>query len=348
MESGRTVLTIVLVGALLALLGQVISVPYVVYRAGPAIDVLGRDGADTPTIGVKGAKTYPTTGSLYMTTVSQSGGPGRPLSVWDFLAAKLDPEAEIVPKSDVFPDDVTQKQVEEQNTAAMAGSQDDAVAVALRELGRPVREKVTVAAVDPNMPAAGRLEKNDIITAVDGSPVATRKEVTDLVQKAAVGAPVRVSVLRGGKARVVQVTPTTMDGRRLMGVAVSSTFSFDVDVDIRAGHIGGPSAGMMFALGVYDRLTPGALTGGTKIAGTGAITPEGEVLPIGGIVHKMQGAVETSATHWFLAPAQNCAEAAAHTPEGLRVVRVADFEDARKAVESIAAGKGDSLPRCAG
>lgn len=347
-ESGRSLFTLVLIGVLIALLGQVISLPYVVFRPGPAIDVLGDDGSNTSTIGIKGAKTYPTSGALYMTTVSQYGGPGRPLSVWDYLAARLGSDAEIVPRSQVFPDDLTKKQLQEENAAAMTGSQDDAVAVALRKLGRPVRERVTVAAVDPSMPAAGSLEKNDVIIAVNGSKVTTRKEVTGLVQRSLANTPVQVSVQRAGRERTVAVTPTEVGGRRLMGVAVSSTFEFDIDVDIQSGHIGGPSAGMMFALGVYDLLTPGELNGGTKIAGTGAITPEGEVLPIGGIVHKMQGAANSGETHWFLAPAENCSEAAKDTPNGLRVVRVNDFDGAREAVESIAAGTGELLPRCVG
>lgn len=346
MESGRSVFTLVLAGLLVALLGQVISMPYVVFQPGPAIDVLGGDGSNTSTIGITGAKTYPTGGALYMTTVSQFGGPGRPLSVWDYLAARLRSDAEIVPKSQVFPDDLTKKQLEEQNAAAMTGSQDDAVAVALRKLGRPVRERVTIAAVDPTMPAAGLLEKNDVIVAVNGNTVTARKEVASLVQRSAADTPVQVQVQRAGRKHTVAVTPRDVGERRLMGIAVSSTFDFDVEVDIQAGHIGGPSAGMMFALGVYDLLTPGELNGGTKIAGTGAITPEGEVLPIGGIVHKMQGAANSGQTRWFLAPAQNCPEAVKDTPDGLRVVRVTDFDGAREAVESIAAGTGESLPRC--
>jgi PDZ domain-containing protein len=102
---------------------------------------------------------------------------------------------------------------------------------------------------------------------------------------------------------------------------------------------------MMFALAVYDKLTPGALTGGAKIAGTGTIDSVGAVGKIGGIQQKLVGAKRGGAT-WFLAPAGNCDEVVGHIPDGLNVVKVASFVQARDAVEAIAAKHTASLPRC--
>jgi PDZ domain-containing protein len=109
--------------------------------------------------------------------------------------------------------------------------------------------------------------------------------------------------------------------------------------------VGGPSAGMMFALGIYDLLTPGPLTGGMKVAGTGTIDSRGEVGPIGGIQQKLVGARRAGA-RWFLAPASNCNEVVGHVPDGLRVVRTSTLHESRLAVEAIAAGRGQSLPSC--
>jgi Lon-like protease len=102
---------------------------------------------------------------------------------------------------------------------------------------------------------------------------------------------------------------------------------------------------MMFALGIYDLLTPGELTGGTKIAGTGTIDGSGAVGPIGGIAQKLVGARDAGA-RWFLAPAANCDEVVGNVPDGLRVVRTASLHESRLDVEKIAAGQGASLPTC--
>lgn len=116
-------------------------------------------------------------------------------------------------------------------------------------------------------------------------------------------------------------------------------------VTINAGHVGGPSAGMMFALGVYDKLTPGEMTGGASIAGTGTMALDGAVGPIGGIEHKLVGADRDGAT-WFLAPALNCPQVVGNVPADLSVVKVGTFTEAVDAVEAIAAGTGDRLPAC--
>jgi PDZ domain-containing protein len=101
----------------------------------------------------------------------------------------------------------------------------------------------------------------------------------------------------------------------------------------------------MFALSIYDKLSPGPLTGGAAIAGTGTISPTGAVGPIGGIREKLYGAEEGGAK-WFLAPKDNCAEVVDHVPDGLRVIKVGSFDDGLAAVKAIAAGAGDGLPRC--
>ncbi len=136
------------------------------------------------------------------------------------------------------------------------------------------------------------------------------------------------------------------EGQTLLGVLIDPKYTFPIQVDIKIENIGGPSAGMMFSLGIIDKLTPGPMTGGKKIAGTGTIDSSGQVGPIGGIQQKLVGARDAGAA-WFLAPADNCREVVGQVPEGLRVVKVSTLREARVAVEAIGEGKDTSgLPTC--
>ncbi|MGH3670280.1 MAG: S16 family serine protease, partial [Pseudonocardiaceae bacterium] len=112
---------------------------------------------------------------------------------------------------------------------------------------------------------------------------------------------------------------------------------------ITLADVGGPSAGLMFALAIVDKLTPGALAGNIFVAGTGTIVPAGQVGSIGGIPLKMISAREAGATV-FLVPAGNCAEAVQHVPAGLRLVRVNTLTDAVHALDQLRGGQ--QPPHC--
>jgi PDZ domain-containing protein len=174
-------------------------------------------------------------------------------------------------------------------------------------------------------------------------------QLREVLQRTEAGEPVTVTVRRGSRTTQVQVTTTAAeDGSTLLGVLVDPVYDFPFDVQIQVERIGGPSAGMTFALGIIDKLTPGPLTGGENIAGTGTVDASGAVGPIGGIRQKVAGARDAGAD-WFLAPAGNCAELVGHVPDGLRVVRVGTLGQARDAVEAIGAGRRTSqLPACTG
>ena len=128
-----------------------------------------------------------------------------------------------------------------------------------------------------------------------------------------------------------------------MGVEITEQYKFPFEVKISVGDIGGPSAGMMFALGIIDKLTHLSLTGGKFIAGTGEITPSGQVQPIGGIQQKMVGARNAGATI-FLTPASNCADTKGAVPAGLRLVKVSTLTQAVDDLEAIKAGQ--PVPSC--
>jgi PDZ domain-containing protein len=339
--------TVVLVGGFLvialAALSTMIGLPYVILKPGPITNIIA--GGTTPLITVSGAKTYPTQGALDFTTVRVAGGPGYRVTVWDLVEAGLNPSEEIEPQEAYFPKGITDKQVEEEGAAEMADSQQEAIAVALQALGQKVVQHVVIAQVASDSPNKAVLRQGDEIVSIDGTPVADTTAIRTAIGKHQAGEPVRLGLVRGGTQVEVEATTRDAGGRTTIGVFLGVRFDFPFSVKIDAGNVGGPSAGTMFALGLYDTLTPGSLTGGARIAGTGTIDHTGAVGPIGGIRQKLVGAHDGGA-QWFLAPADNCSEVVGHVPDGLRVVRIATFDQAKSAVEAIAADRGGSLPTC--
>lgn len=334
-------LAIALAGAL-----SLVSLPYVVMKPGPVTNTLGQlDGK--PLISVSGTRTYPTEGALDFTTVRVLGGPGATVTLWDVLGAAVDPAEEVFDERAIFPEGVTDTQVEEENTAEMIDSQQEAIAAALKATGRTVTQHVVIRQVAKDAPSAAELRAGDEIVSVDGTPVTGTASIRQAIGKRRPGESVRLELLRDGRRVDVAAKTRNSEGRTTVGVFLGTRFAFPFTVEIRAGEVGGPSAGMMFALAVYDTITPGALTGGEKVAGTGTIDAAGTVGGIGGIRQKLVGAQQGGA-RWFLAPARNCDEVIGRVPDGLRVVRVENFEQARRSVEAIAAGKADALPSCTG
>jgi Lon-like protease len=330
------------VSILLIAVVAILPVPYVVLSQGPALNTLSApDGK--PLIQITGRTTYPTKGGLFLTTVSVLGGP-RPVTLPTVLRGWLDPDESVVPVEAVFPPGQTAQQADQQTRQEMTDSQTSATAAALQELGIPIR--VSVGSLVDGVPAARVLKAGDELLSVQGRAVTGYSSLRAAVTGVAAGKSVTVQLRRGGAEQTVQV-PTTKDqaGKTALGVVPHYTFPFTVRIQI--DDIGGPSAGTMFALGIIDKLTPGALTGGQQIAGTGEISPDGSVAPIGGIAEKMIGARRVGA-RWFLAPADNCQEVVGHVPDGLRVVRMSTLHGARQAVEAIAEGGAPqaALPTC--
>lgn len=229
----------------------------------------------------------------------------------------------------------------------MTSSQEAATAAALGELSIPVATTLKVSQVDSRSPAASVIKGGDVILGVNGQRADTLEALRSALGQVPAGESVTVRISRGGTEREVTTKTTTGDGgRTVLGVFLDPRFRFPFQVKIQIENIGGPSAGMMFALGIIDVLTPGDLTGGKTIAGTGTIDSDGTVGPIGGIEQKLVGARDAGA-RWFLAPAGNCSSVVGHVPRGMQVVRVSTLAQARSAVEAIASGTGTgALPRC--
>lgn len=346
-----TLLVTVAAGVLAGSAMFLIPVDKVAYHPGPVYDTLGNLGEDRDIVSIdEDLTTYPTEGHLWFTTIHLEGGPGDPMNVWEWVKAQVDPAATVVPREDVYPEDVTVEEVREQNTALMEHSQQDAAVVALRAHGIEVPEDVVVAQVIADAPADGVLHVDDQILEVDGEPMANARAVQDRLQEVEPGDTVPVTLVREGEETTIEV-PTTEDeqtGRTIVGVYLAPRYELPYEVSIDAGNVGGPSAGLMFSLAVYDEITPGALTGGRSIAGTGTISSTGQVGGIGGITQKMYAADRAGAS-LFLAPEGNCAEVVGSAPDDLTVAAVGTFEEALDAVER-AAGADDlstiELPTC--
>jgi len=311
------------------------------------LNVLSDQSPDgKPIIQVAGHPVYRDSGQLRMTTVSVTRRDTR-LGLWDLLGAWFDRDAAVYPRSAVYPDTSGNEQTDATEGAAeMTGSQDVATAVALKQLGTPVVQMVEIAAVVPNSPADGHLEPRDLVQKINGAAVSSPNAAVKAIQQTAAGKQVKMTVLRDGKATTVAFTPGTKDGKPYLGISVGVgyKFPFDVSVDIDP-EIGGPSAGLMFSLGIYDTLTPGSLTGGKPIAGTGEINPDGSVAPIGGIQQKIPAA-KAAGAKLFLVPADNCADAVGADHGSMRLVKVSTMASAVQSIETWAKNPDAKLPTC--
>ncbi|MFC6154515.1 YlbL family protein [Nocardioides yefusunii] len=344
--SQRTLAGVLAVPLVLALwlAALLVPLPYVTYSPGLTVDVLAADDGE-PRIEVEGAKTHTDDGTLLLTTVYVTR-PERRVNFFGVMEAWFDRDRAVYPYEAVYAPDETRESAEAEAAYEMASSQDTAAAVALRSLGYDVPEVVTVADVAQDMPAAGRLQQGDVIVSVDGTQVDDPTTVGELVDAATPGEPVTFVVERDDVEKKVAVVPATVDGKNRVGVTMGQDFDLPVDVTLNVNPaIGGPSAGLVFALGITDTLTDGSLTGGGTVAGTGTIAGDGAVGPIGGIAQKIAASREQGAGI-FLVPAANCAEALGAPAGDMRLVRVESFDDALASVRSWGENHDATLPTC--
>ena len=335
-------------GVLLAALAAVfVPVPYVILSPGPTLNTLGKGPGGRSLIQITGHPTYPTVGHLNLVTVSFQGGPSNSLNIFAALRAWLTPHEAVVPQEELFVPGQTQQQVVQQDTQQMTSSQQTSTAAALCVLKIKFQVVDTVAVVAKGLPADGVLRRGDVITAVDGKPVTCKASAASLIRARSPGDLVTLTIARtaGGHRVIWQIHLKTADvqGTPVVGVKVVESYVFPFNVKIRVGDIGGPSAGLMFALGIVDKLTPGNLTGGRFVAGTGEISADGTISAIGGIQQKMAGARQAGAT-LFLTPAANCADTAGAVPAGMRLVKVRNLAGAVSALHALEAGR--SVPSC--
>ena len=302
-----------------------VQLPYYALGPGPAREV-------QPLIHVTGHQEFPSQGKLIMTTVSF-----RQLSAVGALIAWLDPNRSVVSKQTLYPSGETAQQETQRSLSQMDTSKIDATTVVLRRLENYPKahgDGALIEYVFPGCPAEGKLFAGDRVTAIDGTPVHTQRDASEALDAAPSADPISFQVRAAGTTSTVTLTRERCDPqvkRPLVGINLIDAFPFGVQIS--SGDVGGPSAGLMFALGLYDLLTPGDLTGGHVVAGTGTIDPEGNVGPIGGIRDKVVAA-ERAGAEVFLVPADDMAELRGQDT-GMRLVSVATFQDALNALSDL-------------
>ena len=311
------------VAALVALFGVAffaawVRLPYYAVGPGPANDV-------GPLIDVHEKHRYPSEGRFIMTTVRWYQ-----VTALQSLVAWIDESQFIVGEDQLFLPGADREQEEERAISQMDQSKIDASIVVLAELFDYPQEHgngALIEAVGPGCPAEGDLFAGDVVLSIDGERVRSNTQAQRAIDGVPVGEAVRFRVRAGGEVHEVELRRGRCPGveEPLIGIRMVDAFPFTID--IASGDVGGPSAGLMFALALYDTLTPGDLTGGRTIAGTGTITPKGKVGGIGGIADKVIGAEQAGASV-FLVPAENMVEVQGIDAGSMQLISVATFDEA--------------------
>ena len=345
---------------------------YVKEGPGPLFDVLGTY-QEKDVIEVSGAPSYKTFGKMNMTTVSVSGGPYTELSgaeaFYSWLA--FDGNRSLVVPTDALYPHVSHEQATAATGAQMADSQTQAKVAAMRELKMAVNEKVQVLSTVEGSPAASALKADDRIVKVGENQIETLTDVPKAVN-ASNGSPIDVTVERDGTQQTFKLTPvrSSDNSRWILGAGLKQSYDLPAHVQYNLDGVGGPSAGLMLALGTVDKLSEGTLladedAGGdpyrSYISGTGTIDADGKVGAIGGIKYKILATGRYGA-RYFLAPKENCdsiVKMQAQDPDlfnyyhagqvsgTMTVSPVSTLDEAVKTVEAIKSGTpDDSLPRC--
>ena len=339
-----TLLAALVPAVLLLVVATSATVPLVSMGPGPTYDTLGSMDVETegrvesvPVVEVTGRPADDASGELRMTTVAVRDR----LTLVDAMRFWLDPAQVVVPRDQVFPPERSRDEVQESNVAEMVGSENSAEAAAYRHLGIPMQP--VVEGVDPEGAAAGRLRAGDVLVSVDGRRVSDATAVVEEVGAHRPGDEVRIAFTRDGREETTTTTlqpagPDADPEQGRLGILVADTPADGTDVLIHVDpDVGGPSAGLILALAIVDKLSPGEITGGAQVAGSGTIAPDGTVGPIGGIRHKIRAAHEVGATE-FLVPAGNCAEAVQDPPEGIRLIEVSTLDGALESLETATSG----------
>lgn len=317
-----------------------LTVPYAAEGPGPLFDTLSEYGGKE-VIEITGTEIDETEGSLNMTTVSVRSG----MTLTQALGRWLFTDDTLVPLDQVFPQDKTEEEVKEMNQQAFTSSEASATTAAMNYLKLPVGTEV--AGIMEDSAADGVLEIGDRVLEVDGSDQITPNEVQTRVQEKNPGDEVTLKIrTEDGEERVQKITlgeNPHEEGRPQLGILMAAVPANGIDVEYNLEDVGGPSAGMMFALAVIDKLDESNISQGKKVAGTGTIDEDGNVGPIGGIRHKVRASKEAGA-EVFLAPSANCAELSDVTE--IPIIAVNNLQGAIKSLEDFA--NGNEFPRCDG
>lgn len=335
----------------LLLLAAFVPLPYSVYSPGPTFDVLSKDANESEIIQVDGHKTYRDDGEIRFTTV-QSSPRDEKMPLFAALEAWIDGDKAVIPYDIAHPPNQTAEDERREGAISMITSQDTAIAVAMRELGYEVpSDSIQVADVSEDGAAYKKLRVRDKFVSIDGEPVENSDDILEAVERHGPGDPVELVVERDDKRLTVEIEPelVTVDGedgkQPRLGISLGTGYDFPFEVKLQVDpSIGGPSAGLMFSLAIYDTLTPGSLTDGEIIAGTGELVDNGQVGPIGGIEQKIAGAEDAGADLFFV-PKDNCDDVDGLDTD-LTLVKATTMHEALDSLEAWAADRDAELPSC--
>lgn len=325
-----------LAAAALVLIAIVIAVLLFAPASGTYIFLPDDAHPVAPLVKVEGGKNPTGPGGIYFVDVIV-----RKATLLERLFPGIREGSALVPASVLNPTGESEAQRRQGNLQAMSRSQEIAAAVALRELGYEIKTSsigAVVVDVLADAPADGKLSPGDIIASVDGKPVRTPAALRAAVQARRPGAKVELGVRR--ESGLEQVTlRTTSDprapGRAVIGVLTqpATTIELPIKVNIDAGDVGGPSAGLAFALAVLEKLGRD-VDRGCKVAATGEIGIDGGVGPVGGLEQKTIGARQSGAKV-FLVPAGDNAQEARRYADGLRIIAVKSFQQALRSLTTL-------------
>ncbi|MFL6089066.1 MAG: PDZ domain-containing protein [Aeromicrobium sp.] len=352
---GRRYLSL-LVGSLslitLVCVTLLLPVPYVVLSPSLAFNTLGRfDGKPMITFSKK-VKTYKTSGAIDFTTVAVTR-PEAHLSLVEAIVAYFTPGKEVIRRRAIYPEGESAKDSQKVSHLLFTSAQYSARVAAVRAAGYKVPIVPVVRDVTKGYPAAGKLEPGDVLVKINGERMKSSLDAFTAIGIKKPGDHIAITYRRDSQLHTVKLTAAANpDDRKRARIGITmATPKIPFKIDFHTGsQIGGSSAGAMFAVAIYDRLTPGSLTGGRHIAGTGTIELDGAVGPIGGVRQKLVGAAQSGATV-FLVPAANCADAALDADRhgrahGMRLVRIDTLDSAIKSVGALAKDPNAKVPQC--
>ena len=310
---------------IIVLVAFFVPTPYVLMSPGTPQNILG------DAISISGAETFPTKGKLSVTSVMVTN-PDSYLTGFDILYGWITSDQAVLPRAEIYPENETAEQSNQQGAADMQESQVNATSAALSLLGYKGESKLIINTVNPNSFAFKQLLTGDQIISVDQKVLTSATQITDYLNSKKAGDVVKVSVIRSSAGSTPIEIPVKLskrdDGSAYIGVNIETKHNFPVNVKIKLDETGGPSGGLIFALGIVEKLQSEDLIRGRNIAGTGTITDTGEVGPIGGITEKIIGAKKAGVSI-FIAPIENCSDIT--HPEllkGIKVVPVATLSEA--------------------
>jgi len=310
-------------------------IPFVFFKPGVPDNVAGK------IISIKDAKTYPINGKLFITSILVTNPDSPVFGAETLVNWAIGPHV-VLPKESVYPPIQPAKKIERDSRNEMESSKVTSTAAALRYLGYDFDEVYYVSDIRDYSDAIKKLKIGDVITDIDGKKINQIEEIRTSYTNKSIGDPLLITVERKDKnGKVASVTTRVIlvenldieeKERPAIGILVGTSARFPIDVDFNLPGVGGPSAGLIFAVGIVEKLTEEDLVRGRKIAGTGTISASGKVGGIGGIEEKMVGASRIGATI-FIAPRENCPDIE-HVPNGLKVIPVSTLSEAIEALRA--------------